>query len=50
MQSVFMGWACDYYELNGSHGSVIISTGYAPQGEHIGYELMQKYEKKSSSD
>ena len=42
------GWACDYYDLEGSNGrKLLISTGYAPQGEPIGYELTQKYEHKA---
>lgn len=44
------GWACDYYELEGSNGrKLLISTGYAPQGEKIDYDLTQKYEKKATA-
>jgi len=34
------GWRSDLYHV----GGVVISTGYAPQGESIPYELTQKYE------
>lgn len=37
------GWACDYYEVNG----VIISTGYAPIGKSIDYELIREYDNKA---
>lgn len=37
------GWACDYYDL----GKVIVSTGYAPIGESVGYELCRKYNEKA---
>ena len=37
------GWACDYYEV----GNVIISTGYAPIGESVPYELQKKYNEKA---
>ena len=33
------GWACDYYEV----GNVIISTGYAPIGESVPYDLQREY-------
>ena len=35
-----MGWACDYYDING----VIISTGYNPIGDYIDYNLCNEYE------
>ena len=34
------GWACDYYEV----GNVCISTGYAPTGISVNYDLLKKYE------
>lgn len=37
------GWACDYYEV----GNVIISTGYAPIGESVPYDLQMEYNKKA---
>jgi hypothetical protein len=37
------GWACDYYEIN----TICISTGYAPIGENIDYNLLDTYEKKA---
>ena len=37
------GWACDYYEV----GNVIISTGYAPIGESVSYDLQREYDKKA---
>ena len=37
------GWACDYYEIN----DVIVSTGYAPMGDKIDYEILKKYEIKA---
>ena len=36
------GWACDYYNIQG----VIISTGYAPIGESVDYDIVSKYEKE----
>lgn len=36
------GWACDYYNIEG----VIISTGYAPIGISVDYELVNKYERE----
>jgi hypothetical protein len=35
------GWACDYYDIG---GGVIISTGYAPIGERIPYEITKAAE------
>lgn len=37
------GWACDYYEVNG----VIISTGYAPMGKQVDYNLIREYDNKA---
>ena len=37
------GWACDYYDV----GNLIISTGYAPIGESVNYEIIKKYDKKA---
>ena len=34
------GWSCDYYDING----VIISTGYAPIGVPVKYDIVKKYE------
>ena len=34
------GWACDYYNIDG----VIISTGYAPIGKNIDYEITHRYD------
>lgn len=34
------GWACDYYNVDG----VIISTGYAPIGKTVSYDLSKKYD------
>jgi hypothetical protein len=34
------GWACDYYRI----GDVVISTGYAPIGSSVSYELQKKYD------
>jgi len=34
------GWACDYYEIN----DIIISTGYAPIGDQVDYNIIKKYE------
>ena len=36
------GWACDYYDIG---GGVIVSTGYAPIGEHVSYDVCRKYEE-----
>lgn len=38
------GWACDYYDL----GKIIVSTGYAPIGESVGYDLCRKYDQKAA--
>lgn len=37
------GWACDYYDING----VIISTGYAPIGKEVDYNLIKKYNNEA---
>lgn len=37
------GWACDYYDIDG----VIISTGYAPIGQAVNYDILKKYEQKA---
>ena len=34
------GWSCDYYDF----GGVCISTGYAPIGEKVNFELLKEYE------
>ena len=34
------GWHCDYYDING----VIISTGYAPIGTPVKYDVVKEYE------
>ena len=39
------GWACDYYDING----VYISTGYAPIGKAVDYEMLREYENKARS-
>ena len=39
------GWACDYYEV----GNVLISTGYAPIGESVPYDLQMEYNKKAGN-
>lgn len=39
------GWACDYYKVN----DVIISTGYAPIGIVVNYDLIKEYEKKAEA-
>ena len=35
------GWACDYYELP---GNVIISTGYAPIGKDVNYNIQRQFD------
>ncbi len=35
------GWACDYYDIGGA----VISTGYAPIGETVPYNLLDRYER-----
>ena len=37
------GWSCDYYDING----VCISTGYAPIGARVDYNLVNEYERKA---
>jgi len=37
------GWSCDYYEIDG----ICISTGYAPIGESVDFDLLRKYDKKA---
>ncbi len=37
------GWACDYYQI----GNVIISTGYAPIGKAVDYNLIREYDEKA---
>lgn len=37
------GWACDYYLV----GNVIISTGYAPIGKAVDYEMLREYDDKA---
>ena len=34
------GWSCDYYDING----VVISTGYAPIGTPVKYDIVKQYE------
>lgn len=37
------GWACDYYNI----GGVCVSTGYAPIGNKIDYEILKGYEQRA---
>jgi len=37
------GWACDYYQID----DVIISTGYAPIGKKVDYELCRTYNEQA---
>lgn len=37
------GWACDYYDIDGT----LISTGYAPIGESVDYKTVKEYEEKA---
>ena len=37
------GWNSDIYSI----GTVAISTGYRPTGQHIPYDLIKKYETKA---
>lgn len=39
------GWACDYYYFD-SFG-ILISTGYAPVGKSIPYEITSAFDKKA---
>lgn len=43
------GWGCDIYSVYHERGNkmVAVTTGYAPFGKHIGYELVDKYEEKA---
>lgn len=34
------GWSCDYYDIDG----VVISTGYAPIGVTVMYDIVKNYE------
>lgn len=36
------GWGCDIYQLS---QNTALSTGYAPFGKPVPYEITQKYEK-----
>ena len=38
------GWACDYYYIG---NDVVISTGYAPIGKPVSYDICREYEKKA---
>ncbi len=38
------GWACDYYDVKG----IVVSTGYAPTGTAVPYELSKKYDDKAA--
>lgn len=35
------GWACDYYMIP---RGICVSTGYAPIGKHVDYDLLQQYD------
>lgn len=37
------GWACDFYEVDGA----IISTGYAPIGKKVPYDIQREYDEKA---
>lgn len=37
------GWACDYYSIDG----VVISTGYAPIGDKISFDLQHHYNESA---
>ena len=39
------GWACDYYDFG---GGIVVSTGYAPTGAAVPYELSRKYDDKAA--
>lgn len=43
------GWGCDIYYVyfQKEDKTVAITTGYAPFGGHIGYDLVDKYERKA---
>lgn len=36
------GWACDYYMIP---RNICVSTGYAPIGKHVEYDLLKKYDE-----
>ena len=38
------GWACDYYKVG---YNTFISTGYAPIGKSVDYDIVEKYEFKA---
>ncbi len=38
------GWACDYYEIP---RGICVSTGYAPIGKDVSYDLCREYDKKA---
>lgn len=37
------GWACDYYNIDG----IVISTGYAPIGDKISFDLQREYDNQA---
>ncbi len=37
------GWACDYYDIDGT----LISTGYSPIGESVDYKTVKEYDEKA---
>jgi len=39
------GWACDYYDVN----NTCISTGYAPMGKSVSYDLIKKYDTQAET-
>ena len=39
------GWRCDYYSV----GDIIISTGYAPVGKQVKYDLCKKWEGEAKN-
>lgn len=42
------GWACDYYRITDKNDNdLIISTGYAPIGQALTYDLVKKYDLKA---
>lgn len=42
------GWRCDYYKVEGSNGRTLwISTGYAPIGDRVKYEMTKRYNDKA---
>ena len=36
------GWACDYFEIP---REICVSTGYAPIGKHVDYNLCRRYDE-----